>query len=126
MTVAVFCVGVDWAFVMRVPSQWIVLLRDVLGEVWRDHLLNLLRRGLAHERVCVLYIAGLLQMSCATHRSLMVVSLEKSGVRVRGSTTRHLRLWKLGAPGQASALGALGRLQMCSIGCDSFDDMRGI
>jgi hypothetical protein len=41
MAVAVLCVGIG-GYVVTAPAERVVLLRDMLGEVGRDHLLELL------------------------------------------------------------------------------------
>jgi hypothetical protein len=121
MAVAVLGVG---RFARGVDALGIVLLRDVLGEVGRNHLADLLRLLL----VGVLGAVGV-QVPRPLGHAFMVMSTHQGGVRVDRSTrdiAGERRRHGLGAPGGAPpSRSAGGRLGEVVLGCD-IDGVRGV
>lgn len=80
MAVAELCVGGDGVGVevVSMGADGVVLLRNVLGQVWRDHLLNLL--GLCGGGV--LELLGGLQVSAALREAFVVVAMHEGGVGI--------------------------------------------
>lgn len=117
MTVAELGVALALVFGGVCATKGVVLLRNMLGEIRRDHLLDLLRfAGLSF--LC-LFDCFALEMSRALGGVLMVVALHQGGVRV-GRSTHDCIARVLGTPGFAAALrGVCGRLRTIAFGCDS-------
>ena len=89
VAVAVLCVGVDRDRLLAGASaEWVVLLGYMLGEVGRNHLLDLCRGALVHERGVVLAVVlgvGSLAVSQTLGETLVVVAKHQGGVRIVGS-----------------------------------------
>ena len=98
-------------------TKGVVLLRNMLSEIRRDHLLDLLRfAGLSF--LC-LFNCFALEMSRALGGVLMVVALHQGGVWV-GTSTHGCIFRVLDTPGFAVAFrGVCSRLR--AIGCDTGD-----
>ena len=86
VTVAVLCVGMRWSGMLREGAQGIVLLWDMVSQVWRDHLFEILRGSSFHKRILLWFIVGFVQVSRAVYEAFMVVALQQSGVRIGGDT----------------------------------------
>jgi len=136
MAVAVLGVGIG-GDALAAAAKWVVLLRDVLGEVRCDHLLEVLGRVPIYKSVfCV--VSSCVYLSSVAHaagKSFVVVALQQGGVRVGGrgdggdgdvGSIEGSR-WELGSPGQTSSFSiARVRWLRIAIGCDTFDGTRGI
>lgn len=82
MAVAVLCVRVDRDRLLAgAAAEGIILLGYVLGEVGRDHLLDLCRGALIHEGGVVLGVASF-AVSQALGETFVVVAKHQSGVRI--------------------------------------------
>ena len=81
MTVAELCVcsGRAFALAVSVGAERVVLVRDVLGKIWRDHLFHLLRLVVVVVNFLVVIVVVVV---------VVVVAMHQGGVSDR----------KLGAP----------------------------
>ena len=72
MAVAELCVCRAWALLLSVDvsAEWVVLMRNMLCEVWRDHLLHLFRLVVIVVNLVVVIV-------------VVIVAMHQSGVRGR-------------------------------------------
>lgn len=130
VAVAELCVGRGRAFVLAVAigtAQRVVLLGDVLCEVWRNHLFNLL--GL----VCLGFfrVFGVsMQVPCSLRGTLVVVAMHQGGVGMgRGSGRRGEDVGRVhwDSPRETPLLRAWRRrLQGRIVGCDRLNGVGGV